>query len=166
MPVQLSVKVRGATLVAKKFEDFTGEVKQISAGRLRGRLEAAQKLVAKYPSRYAGEPPHHWASEKQRRYVMFAIAQGWIKVPYRRTGKYADSWQIDKLPDNTGYMLRSTYPAAQYIAGNAYGQMQYHIHQTRWAKLRDATEQSIEKLPEEIQDNIAMVARRRGFKNG
>jgi hypothetical protein len=164
MGVRLSMTVRNAVLVEKRFEDFAGEVKKVGAGRLRGRLESARKMVSTYPALYAGEPPHHWASEKQRRYVMWAISTGNLKVPYQRTGKYGDSWQIIKLPDGNGYMLRSNYPAAKFIAGNAYGQMQYHLHQGRWMTLRAAMETAVEGLPQDIQENISMVARRTGMK--
>jgi hypothetical protein len=162
MAVQLSIKAVNANLVAKRFEDLTGDIKNISLGRIRGRLVSAQKAVSKYPPRYADEPPHHWASEDQRRYVMWAIRQGIITVPYVRTGKYGDSWAIVKT--KRGYMLKSSYKAAKYMAGSARDpNTQYHIHKTRWMPLRTAVEKSVNELPKEIKDNIVMIAKRRGF---
>lgn len=162
MPVQLSVQVRNAKLVEKRFEDLTKEIPEIAEGRLRGRMVSAQKRVSTYPPTYAGEPPHHWASEKQRRYVMWAIRNGTIKVPYQRTGKYGESWKIEKVKG--GYKLFSTYPVAKWIAGTARDpEMQYHIHKTRWAPLRVAMEEALEGLPKEIQNSVTMIARKRGF---
>ncbi len=162
MPVQLSVQVRNATLVEKRFEDFTKEVPQIGAGRLRGRLESAKTFIARYPPLWAGGRPGGWRSDKQRRYVLWAIRQGIIKVPYQRTGYYGSHWIIDKI-DN-GYRLRFTGPSKyRWVSGGARGEDQARIHQGRWAHIRAATEQAVNGLPKEIQDNIIMVARRRGM---
>jgi hypothetical protein len=163
MAVQLSVQVRGAALVAKRFEDFTGEVKKIGEGRLWGRLQAAKKRVTKYPPRYAGTPAHHWASEKQRRWFFWQLrSNANFNYPYQRSGRYADSWRVEKIQD--GYRLRSTHPAAKWIAGSATNPaLQYHLHQTRWTPLRVAVEEALDELPREIQDNVVLAARRKGF---
>ncbi|HSW63423.1 MAG TPA: hypothetical protein VLH56_08945 [Dissulfurispiraceae bacterium] len=162
MPVQLSVKVRDAELVKKRFEDLTAEIPKISEGRLRGRMESAKKRVTTYPPRYAGQPEHVWASEKQRRYVMWAISTGRIRVPYQRTGRFMDSWNIAKIEG--GYTLRSTSAAAKHIVGTARDPgRQYHLHKTRWTPLRVAIEDAIKELPKDIEKNITMIARKRGF---
>lgn len=160
--IQLSVQVRNAQLVSKRFEDFTGEIKKIGEGRLYGRLVSAEKRVTTAPPRYAGVPKHHWASERQRKFVMAAIRDGRIKYPYSRTGRYQSSWRIEKIEN--GYRLTSNYPAAKWVAGSATNPgIQYHIHKTRWMPLRLAMEESVKELPKDIQNNITMVARRRGF---
>lgn len=162
MPVQLSVKVRNAKLVSKQLEGFTEDAENVSRGRIRGRMISAQKRVTTYPARYAGTPKHRWASAKQRRYVMWAIKQGIIKVPYQRTGGYMRSWRIDRQEE--GYTLTSTYPAARHIAGTARDpDRQYHLHKTRWTPLRTAVEEAVAALPKEIRERVTMVARKRGF---
>jgi hypothetical protein len=85
-----------------------------------------------------------------------------FKYPYQRTGRYGDSWLVEKIKD--GYRLRSTYPAAKFVAGGALNpEQQYHIHKTRWIPLRVAMEEAIRELPEDIRDNVVLAARRRGF---
>ena len=162
MAVQLSVQVRDAQLVKKKFEDLTAEIPKIAEGRLRGRMESALKRVTTYPAPYAGKPKHHWASDKQRRYVMWAIKTGQIKVPYQRTGRFMNSWSIAKIEG--GYTLKGTHPAAKHIVGTARNpDRQYHLHKTRWTPLRTAIEEAMKELPKDIEKNITMVARKRGF---
>jgi hypothetical protein len=168
--VQLSAQVRNAVLVAKQLEDFTGEVKKISAGRLFGRMQSVQAKLTKAPENYSGTPEHHWPEgdkgARARRWYFAALRDGRVNPPhqYERSGEYQSSWVIEKIEN--GYRLRSTFPAAKYISGNAYGQMQYHLHVGRWAALRDETERAMADLPKEIQENISMVARRKGFENG
>ena len=167
--VQLSVQVRNAELVKKKFENLLAEVPQIAEGRIRGRVESARKKVSAMPEAYAGEPVHHWPVDKEKRkralrWWFAALRDGRVNPPgqYERTGAYSESWQIEKVEN--GYRLRSTFPAAKWIAGTARDpDMQYHIHKTRWTPLRVAMEEAMEGLPKEIQKSVVMIARKRGF---
>lgn len=159
--IQLSAQVRNANLVSKNFEDLTKDIPDVSKSRFWGRIEKARKVLANYPSKYAGKPKHEWVSEKQRKYVMWAIRQGIIKVPYKRSGRYGQKWEIVKLEN--GYMLKNTYAAARWIAGTARGEPQARIHQTRWAAMRPTVEDVMQELPKEVQKHITMVARKRGF---
>ena len=172
MPVQLSVTLRNAELVSKALEDLAAEIPKVSAGRIYGRLEGARIRLVRYPPKYAGGP-FPWVSPKQRRYVMWAIRNGIIQVPYKRTGTYGDAWQVIKvdLKSGVGYQLRGR--AAQggrdytkYVSGSAYGTDQARIHQGRWPLLRDVVEESLAQLPKEIADSVVMVARRKGFQTG
>lgn len=49
-----------------------------------------QREIAVYPP--AQPQPMVWASERQRRFVMAAIREGRIQVPYRRTGTLGKRW--------------------------------------------------------------------------
>lgn len=159
--IQLSVQVRNARLVEKKHEDLTKEIVDISRGRIYGRLTGTAKKMMTYPAPYAGQPKHEWVSEKQRRYVMWAIKTGLIKVPYQRTQKYANAWRVIRLEN--GYMLTNLMPYARWVGGTARGGAQARIHQTRWLIMRDVIEESLQGLPKDIQDHITMVSRKRGF---
>jgi hypothetical protein len=159
MAVRITVRPRNVELVKKGLEDFTGETVKVSKGRLYGRMAAARAKVIKQPARFQG--PYPWKTEKQRRYVMWAIRHGVIVVPYKRTGEYARRWQIASLDD--GYRLENPLPHAKYVGGSAYGDKQARIHQKRWALLRDAIEEALAELPKEVADHIVLVARRRGY---
>jgi hypothetical protein len=70
-------------------------------------------------------------------------------------------WQI--VPLENGYTLTNPTPYTKYVQGDAYGVVHSGIHRDRWDPLRDIVEQETDKLPEEIEKNIVMVARRNGF---
>lgn len=167
MAVRLSVSIRNARLVGKNVEDLKKDVKDVSAGRLRGRLEGARVRLVRYPAPFRGRYP--WVSEKQRRYVIAAIRRGDIKVPYVRTGTYGRAWKVIKTGE--GYALtgeaisrRDGRDYTKYVGGDAYGTRQARVHQGRWALMRDEVERSLQQLPREIRNDVVMVARRKGFK--
>jgi hypothetical protein len=100
-----------------------------------------QNRLAVYPA--ASRKPMVWKSEKQRRYVMAAIREGTIEVPYRRTGTLGRRWTsrvwgagmdtMGEVGNNTSYgpfvMDRTsqamyhagTWPVAQDVAEGALG---------------------------------------------
>lgn len=75
--------------------------------------------LAKYPA--PSGRPMKWKSEKQRRFVMAAIADGSIDVPYQRTGDTGASYE--KVPISDGLALQSPLPSAEYTRGP--GQAEY-----------------------------------------
>jgi hypothetical protein len=158
MAVQLSVTVR-ANLVKKKFEDLAKEIPDVGAGRLRGRLVSARVKLMRYPPLFQGRYP--WVSERQRRYVLWAIRNGIIEVPYKRTRRYAQGWKIAKVQG--GYRLSNSVPYSKWVGGGARGEPQARIHQGRWLTFRGAVEDAVKGLPEEISMRVKMVSRRQGF---
>lgn len=165
MSVRISITTN-ARLVAKNLETLNSQVLQISAGRIRGRMEGARRKLSRYPERYSGTPEHRWASERQRRYVMAAIREGTISVPYSRTGRYGDHWRVVKKDESrgrAGYSLTNDLDEARYIAGNSDGGEQYHLHAGRWPLARTVVEEEIAALPGEILDAIYLSGRRMGL---
>jgi hypothetical protein len=164
MPVRLSVTLRNGELVKKDLEDLAfAEGPRVSAGRLRGRLESARVKLIRYPEAFQG--PYPWKTRKQQRYVMMMIRLGKIVLPYRRTGKYGQSWKVEKSKTkHEGYMLISRLNHAKWVSGSAYGTDQARIHRGRWPLLRDVVEEAVSMLPKEIADDIVMVARRKGYQ--
>lgn len=69
--------------------------------------------LRKYP------PPsgrkQQWVSERQRRYVMAAITQGAIQVPYHRSGRTGSSYTKQSISD--GITVLSGLPSAEYTRG-------------------------------------------------
>jgi hypothetical protein len=103
-------------------------------------LTAAQLLEQKPPKPTPGSMK--WKSEKQRRYVMAAIARGQIVVPYVRgtgggtAGSEAlnRSYIIDLYGDEAVLLSSSAY--AKYVVGD----QQAEIHQGRWNTVQNAVE--------------------------
>jgi hypothetical protein len=144
-----------ADIVRQGLESFAGEIPAI--GR-RGIYNTMRKIVAivDKPGKTITYPVK-WDTPKQRK--AFFATDGWGRgIPTGRTGTYAEGWEIVRL-DN-GYRIENRTPYAKHISGGAYGNTQSRIHKDRWVLLRDASDKAIAQLPEEIQDELIVVARR------
>lgn len=133
---QLSITVLNAEVVRKGLEDLSAEIPKI------GRLQiyrAAQAIVR----RMKEYPPPPAAST------------------YVRTGTLGAGWMITS--STNGYTVSNSTPYTQYVTGNAYGLEQAWMHVGRWQLQRDVTEDEVSRLPEEIINEISMVARRLGL---
>lgn len=156
--VQLSTRVSGQ-LVRQGLQNLADEIPQIGRLQIYRTMQAIQKRM-----RQPGAKPTYpiqWESEKQRR-AFFASNGFGGGIPHVRINRYVDAWKISKFGD-IGYQLSNTSKGAQYIGGNAYGQNQSTIHQGRWPLFRDVTDEETRKLPEEINKEIRVVARRYGL---
>lgn len=93
-------------------------------------LESLRSYMAdNYPPPYHGGA--HFVSDRQRRYVMWAIRNGVIQVPYVRTGKLGQSWTYEI--HSTGNGIRGAVgPGISYARWVQSSQHQARIHQGRW----------------------------------
>ena len=83
------------------------------------------------------------------------------KRPYQnyvRTGRLGFGWQVIK--QDLGYQVKNNVPYGKYVVGSAYGTGQAWMHRGRWQLLRDVVEDENKKFPDEIRDEIKLVARR------
>ena len=158
MPVQLSLKIKSG-MVRQGLEELTEEAPKVGRLRIYRTMQAIRKRMKREPGPFRGRYP--WKSEKQRRYVMMMISRGLIKVPRPRTHRYSRGWRIEKT--EYGYMLRNRTPYSKWVGGSAYGTNQARIHRGRWPLLRNEFDAEIQRLPEEIADQVVVVARREGF---
>lgn len=134
---QLTIKVRGE-LVRSGLQDLAAELPRVGRQQIRTAMNRIYREVSSYPKERPGQT-------------------------YKRTGRLFYSWKIDEV--KSGYKIENTatYKGkayAVYVVGDAYGQRQAWMHQGRWTVLRDAADAEVEKLPDEIEQEIVMVARR------
>jgi hypothetical protein len=135
--MKLSIRVNGQ-LVRQGLEDLQKEIPDIGRRRMRTILERAKRIMEAYPQERPGQR-------------------------YLRTGRLFRGWQLKKLPSNKGYSLGNSVDYAHYVVGDAYGTSQAWMHTDRWPNFRDVTEKELEALPKEIEQEIVLVARRKGF---
>jgi hypothetical protein len=122
-------------------------------------MDRIKRRMQEYPPEPMGQSV---ASQHSVLGMIFKTASG----HYRRTGLLGASWAIENT-DN-GYMITNTASRkgrfyAKYVVGNAYGLAQAWMHVGRWQLLRDVTDQEVARLPHDINQQIALVARREGF---
>ena len=169
--VSASVELRGFKMVEKRFESFTAGAVQVGVKTIYDIVWKWRKILATYPPPYAGEPPMEWVSEKQRRFVLWAIRTGKIKVPYHRTGAYGWNWRVrrDKsvtASEGVAYLLSNKMAYARFVGGGIIAdEPQAPIHRGRLFALLDVLDQLREELPETVQSAIALAARREGLSD-
>ena len=133
---QLSISFNNAELVRKGLQDLGAEIPKI--GRLQ--IYRTEQNVVRRMKMYPPERP----------------AQTYI-----RTGTLGGGWMI--TPNSNGYTIGNNTPYTKYVVGNAYGLEQAWMHEGRWNLLRDVSDEEVGKLPEEIENEISVVARRLGL---
>ena len=152
---QLSIKVKGE-LVRKGLQDLADEIPKVGRQQIRDMMNRVVRKMQEYPP----EP-----ANRERRSSHSIL--GTIITRTGRTGTYFRSWKIEQV-GNTGYKLENTAARkgrayAVYVGGDAYGNRQAWMHVGRWNVTRDVVEEEVEKLPEDIEKEIVMVARRNGL---
>ena len=156
--MQLSIQVHGE-LVRNGLQNLDAEIPKVSRLAIYRTSQRIQQRMKK-----AGAKPSHpipWVSDKQRK--AFYASEGFGGgIPHRRSGRYTEAWKIIQK-GNTGYTVLNDSPGAKFIGGNAYGLEQSPIHAGRWPLFRDEAEAEINNLPQEIANEISMVARRNGL---
>lgn len=138
--MRISVDVRGE-LVRQGAQNLNAEIPQVGRRQIRTVLERIKRRMEGYPPERPGQR-------------------------YKRTGRFFYSWGIDRV-GNTGYVLKNTARSpktrkeyGQYVVGNAYGLKQAWMHKGRWELLRDVVDQEVAELPDDVEKEIVMVARR------
>jgi len=150
----LTIKVKGE-LVRQGLQDLSAELPKIGRQKIRAMMDRVKRKMQEYPS----EPSN------RTRTAQHSIL-GLIYTKTGRTGNLGRSWKIEEVPN--GYRLdnaaaRKGRGYAVYVVGDAYGARQAWMHQGRWNVTRDVMDEEVEKLPPEIEDEIVMVARRKGL---
>ena len=154
---QLSIKVKGE-LVRKGLQDFSAEVPKVGRRQIYNTLIRIQRRMSKSGKRPTY--PIKWDSDKQRK--AFFASDGFGRgIPSVRTFKYEDAWKV--TPSQNGYVLENASGYAQYLSGDAYGQVHSGIHKGRYENLRDVVDDETKKLPDDVEKELVIVARRKGL---
>jgi len=154
--IVITVSARKTAQVVRQIDqNLHAELPKIGRLKLRNVLQRIQTKMRGQGKK--SRSPVKWDSDKQRR-AYFATDGFGRGIPTRRSGAYVRAWQI--VQRENGFSLTNRKPQAKYIGGTAYGLGQSRIHQGRWKLLRDATEEEIKKLPQEMQDALLVAGRK------
>jgi hypothetical protein len=111
-----------------------------------------------------------WDSEKQRR-AFFATNGFGAGIPYKRTGRYAQSFRVTKTGKGAArraYTLENTWPKSMYVGGNAAGARQSRIHEGRWPLIKDTLSKFVKRLVTDVksksQPKIKQAIRAAGLR--
>jgi hypothetical protein len=87
----LSIHVYGIDELFRRLDRMAAN--DVLEAPMRAGLLDLENYMKDYPATQSRKPnPGTFVSDRQRRYVMAAIRDGRITVPYKRTGKLGQSW--------------------------------------------------------------------------
>lgn len=111
-----------------------------------------QKQLAAYPAQQKGRK-QPFTTAKQRRYFFWALKEGIIKVPYRRTGLLGRRWQfkVEQTVLKTRLSVGNNAPYARIVQGDDSDQS--HFHKPVWQNTADKVLE--ENAPLVIADILA-----------
>jgi hypothetical protein len=124
MPGNYSIEVIGLEDVMRRISMLPKETqKNIVSDVGKYSVKVLEKAQAKY--RYVSRAEAYgrqaggmgWFSDAQRKFVMMQIRSGAIKIPYRRTGKLAHSWNVQFNPGAGLATITSTASHAPFVQG-------------------------------------------------
>ena len=99
-------------------------------------------------------------SDKQRRYFFWALRQGIITVPYRRTNSLRDNWVI--IGQGLDEMVVNQTPYAGLVMGD---NEQNRMHQQiGWKKLEQRLRENSQKLAKVLESAADKALRKLGLK--
>lgn len=115
-----------------------------------------QREVARYPRPpKAGDFPG-FKSSKQRRWFFWAMQNGKITVPYRRTGTLGKSWttEVHSLASDLQGIVGNVRPYAPYVQDD---ERQAAIHKGRWGTVQDAVRRKANEVINLFKQEIARI---------
>lgn len=112
--------------------------------------------------------PIHWASEKQRRYVMAKLREQ-NNLPYRRTGalEAANRYYAVQSPDGATLILENTSLYAKYVYGGASAASARHqqaMHRNSgWPSMLKAKQEIHMRAMQVFRENFAQTLQAFGY---
>lgn len=130
-----NMEVKGFNRVANKLRTLAAKMDEITSDEIYKWAQQTRADLKAEPYPAKNEKSKTWASDKQRKYVMAAIREGRIQVPYRRTGGLANRWSAART--TKGAVIRNSARYAKYVVGDEQGLGQNkEFHKGRWYQAR------------------------------
>lgn len=148
----ITITVRGMNRVDNSLRKLASQMPQIVDKVMQPWAQSARAALKSTPYPAPNTRKMRWVSEKQRRYVMAAIRDGRIKVPYRRTGNLANRWSAQRLKPGS-WEIKNSARYAVYVVGKN----QYWMHAGRWWIASDEVSKLTGKLVDELTKELKRV---------
>jgi hypothetical protein len=95
-----------------------------------------QNKIAKYPPSPAGRK-QGFKTEKQRRYFFWALREGIIKLPYKRTGTLGRKWTSRVSPKGRRGTVGNNTPYARVVQDSGYDKYSHYHKETGWSTIQE-----------------------------
>jgi hypothetical protein len=101
----------------------------------------------------AGPLPGGFYTEKQRRYVLWAIRNGVIAVPYRRTNQLSESWQTE-VNVTQEEIVGIVYTMLEYARWVMDAENQVSMFQDYWQTAQDRFDNMADDITQNFSDAL------------
>lgn len=149
-----------SALVRRGLQDLQAEVPLIGRRKIYDAMNRITRRMEEYP------PEPEGTSRTEYHPVLGRIIVT-NRHRYERTGRLGRSWQVESLDNGYSISNRASNKYgteyAPYVVGDAYGTSQAWMHVGRWQLFRDVADDEISTWPDEVADEVNMVARRAGL---
>lgn len=126
----MTVEVQGLDDVLRKLDGL--DAPEVFRRPMTQATAHLQRKLAQYPPQVSRRQP--FKTEKQRRYFFWALREGIIQVPYRRTGTLGRKWTTEVSPDGRQGRVGNNTPYAPLVQGTREQQASYHA-QGGWRRV-------------------------------
>lgn len=145
-------EVNGATRVGNALRTLATQHRKktdVVVGKWAKRTRTVLKGT-KYPNQT--NKPQPFKSDRQRRFFFWALSQGLISVPYRRTGRLASSWSAKKVSWGS-WRIENSRPYSELVIGKS----QARYHKGNWWKADDIIGKEFSKLTKELTKELVSL---------
>lgn len=105
-------------------------------------------VLQKYPpSKYVTRKAAYGFSfftARQRRWFFWALKNGVIEVPYRRTNRLSNAWEL--LGRGRNQIIVNEAPGAQFVQGHWRGQQSRHENKVGWKGINVVIEERMKQI--------------------
>lgn len=154
MAIALKYDVKGYNRVRNSLRKLASEYRETTDDTVKDWTKE-QKAGLKgfgYPAQR--NAPQPFKTAKQRKWFFWALSEGIIEVPYRRTGKLASSWRAKKEGWSHWTLENSAAYASLVVGRNE----QARYHEGHWWIAEDVIEEGSGDLTEELTEEILDLA--------
>lgn len=152
-PRGLTIRVRGLESAVRALAPF--DRRPIAGVAMQEAADWLQMNLQEYPP-----PPHppyklRFYSEKQRRFVMWALRTGVIVVPYRRTRRLAEGWKVDvHWRFGRDEITARVYNAVPYVIWVMGDRMQAYMHRGYWPTVSEVYRREEAEIDRIIRETV------------
>ena len=152
--VELSYDFKGYNRVRNALRKLASEYRKEIDSTVKGWVKEEKEAIRSHGYPAQSNAPQPFKTERQRRWFFWALGTGQINVPYKRTGKLASSWRVEKVTWGE-YALKNSQAYAHWVIEK---KKQAVYHEGHWWTADDFLDRDTPELVKRITEKLTDVA--------
>lgn len=130
------------------------ENRNVTDKRMGKWAQETRAYLKSYPYPSQTNNPQPFKTDKQRKWFFWALGTGVIQVPYKRTGRFANSWRGERKGESE-WVVGNSAPYAGLLAGRG---TQAKYHEGNWPIYQELVEARTGELTDGITEDLMSFA--------